>query len=198
MVTSEAQRAQMRARTAKYRADNKEQISAYARAYHAANKEKIAAKGKARYEANKETQPARDAAYYQANKEKKLAYRKKYYQANKEKLAEHRKVNKGVLAARYKDYCQSNPGKVNAHTAKRKAAKIQRTPNWLTLDDYHAIRTLYETAAALTKATGIKHQVDHILPLRGKTVSGFHCPTNLQILTATENRSKHNKFTGDE
>ena len=183
MVTSEARRAynkeyyqanrrSLLAYTKAYRGANKEQIAAYRKAYRGANKEQIAACERERYIANREKKTAAVRAYRQAHRESGRAYAQAYQQAN--------------------------PGKMSAKTAKRRAAKIQRTPNWLTPDDYHAIRTLYETAAALTKSTGIKHHVDHVIPLQGRTVSGFHCPTNLQILTATENQIKNNKFTGDK
>lgn len=39
-----------------------------------------------------------------------------------------------------------------------------------------------------------KFVVDHIIPLRGKNVSGLHIHTNLQIITDLDNSSKGNKY----
>ena len=42
------------------------------------------------------------------------------------------------------------------------------------------------------KATGIKWSVDHIVPIKGKTVSGLHTWKNLQVIPMQQNRLKHN------
>lgn len=71
-----------------------------------------------------------------------------------------------------------------ANSAKRHAAKLNRTPKWV---DQKAISEIYQNCPP-------GHDVDHIIPLQGRNVSGLHVPANLQYLTCTENRSKGNKF----
>lgn len=74
-----------------------------------------------------------------------------------------------------------------------KSAVVRATPKCLSTEHKQCITTTHEKARQLTLATGIVHHVDHIIPLRGKTVSGLNVPWNLQILTATENCRKSNK-----
>ena len=81
-----------------------------------------------------------------------------------------------------------------ALTRKNRLSRINRIPKWLSIDDYIEIQRFYNKAYKLTKETGIVHHVDHIVPLRGKNVSGLHVPWNLQVITATENIKKRNKF----
>ena len=71
---------------------------------------------------------------------------------------------------------------------------LQRTPKWLTLDDHRQIKDLYELARLLSSTTCTPHHVDHIIPLQGENVSGLHCPSNLRVITASENCRKSNKF----
>ena len=59
--------------------------------------------------------------------------------------------------------------------------------------DRKEIKKIYQQCALTTKDTGIKHEVDHIIPLKGKYVSGLHVHWNLQIIKAVDNRSKSNK-----
>jgi len=41
---------------------------------------------------------------------------------------------------------------------------------------------------------GEKWHVDHVLPLRGKKISGLHVHTNLQLLPGAENIAKGAKY----
>lgn len=88
----------------------------------------------------------------------------------------------------------NNPSKVAASVRKRQASKLQRTPKWLTPLHYQQIQMFYDSAAALSREFGISMEVDHIIPLRGKLVSGLHVPWNLQVLPETINRRKSNKI----
>lgn len=71
-----------------------------------------------------------------------------------------------------------------AKNSARKAAKLNRTPIWA---DLEKIKSIY-----LNCPEG--YHVDHIIPLQGNIVSGFHIETNLQYLLAADNLVKGNKF----
>lgn len=89
---------------------------------------------------------------------------------------------------------KTNPAAYAVAAAKHRAVKLQRTPTWLNEDDYWLIAQAYELAALRTKLFGFSWHVDHILPLKGKAVSGLHVPNNLQVLPGLQNIAKNNKF----
>lgn len=76
--------------------------------------------------------------------------------------------------------------------AARRAGLDRATPKWA---DRAAIKAIYDEAASLTKKTGTRHEVDHIVPLNGEFVSGLHVHWNLRAIPHYENRAKSNKFT---
>ncbi len=67
--------------------------------------------------------------------------------------------------------------------------KMKATPSWV---DKNALHGVYVECARITKKTGVKHEVDHIVPLRGQNVSGLHVPWNLRVIPAEDNRKKRN------
>jgi hypothetical protein len=101
--------------------------------------------------------------------------------------------HEGAKTAKRK-YKKNNPDQNRAHLAKRRAAKLQRTPKWLDANDWCIIGEFYSLAAIKTKLTGYTWEVDHVIPLQGRTVSGLHTPWNLQVITEAANQRKANKF----
>ena len=85
----------------------------------------------------------------------------------------------------------------NIFNAARKNHQRQATPVWLSESHRTEIAEFYRTRNILTETTGIPHQVDHIVPLRGKNVSGLHVPWNLQVIPAEENIKKSNKHVSN-
>ena len=73
---------------------------------------------------------------------------------------------------------------MRAAVAAYRAKKIERTPVWANRE---AIKSIYERCPN-------GYHVDHVIPLRGKNVSGLHVADNLQILPAQENLKKSNKY----
>jgi hypothetical protein len=82
----------------------------------------------------------------------------------------------------------------NASYAKRRAAKLQRIPSWLTERDLKVIKGFYTIAQMLSKVNNEAWHVDHKIPLQGVFVSGLHVPSNLQLMRGIENETKRNEY----
>jgi hypothetical protein len=79
----------------------------------------------------------------------------------------------------------------SAYIVERRKKRDRSLPGWA---DKKAIKQFYVDAKQLTITTGIKHEVDHIIPSNHPLVCGLHVEYNLQILTKSENTSKGNSF----
>lgn len=139
--------------------------------------------------------------YYKENKEninkRNTKYMKTYRENKKDFISERNSIyylrKKDEIKKRNLNYSKNNPHIRTAIKANYRALTLNATPKWLTRTQKKQISEFYKESKRLTKETGIKHHVDHVIPLQGKNVRGLHVPWNLQILTESENCSKSNK-----
>jgi hypothetical protein len=73
--------------------------------------------------------------------------------------------------------------------------RILATPLWA---DFHELRKVYNEADRLSRATGVKHNVDHIVPLNHPRVCGLHNHFNMRPLPAGPNMSKGNHWCPEQ
>ena len=173
-----------------WRESQKDSFREYSEVYRRENKESLKVSRKERYENNKDKVKHERSAYYSRNKhairERRRDYSAKYRQKNREGLREKGKA-----------WARANPAIVNSYSLARIARKLSATPSWLTEADLLNIKAVHKMAARLEQCLGIKHHVDHIVPLKGKNVCGLHVPWNLRAIPAKLNILKGNKLLED-
>lgn len=147
---------------------------------------------------NPDKRRANTVKWREENKERANEVSRATYARNRDAITTRARAKFALTttaeAERGRAYRQANKGKINKHTMARKAAYLQRTPAWLTVDEHWMIEQAYELAALRTKMFGVAWHVDHVLPLRGKTVSGLHTPYNMQVILGSENCRKGNRM----
>lgn len=151
-----------------------------ARAWYYANREKAQVRMKAYRESHPGQAHALSLAWRTENRERARETRRRWREANPEA---HR--------ASQSKYAAAHPEKYRALRMKRIADEIQRTPAWA---DFQKIEKFYAEAKELSEFTEMLWHVDHVVPLRGKLVSGLHVHENLQLLPGVENVRKSNCF----
>lgn len=131
--------------------------------------------------------------YYLKNKDKLQKRCKKFldnnpdkkmeYYLNRRKWAKENPIKVKHSSSKYK---KSNLGKLSSkiNCNKRRVKKLNAQPKWV---NEFEIKKIYEKCPK-----GM--EVDHIIPIQGKNVSGLHVPWNLQYLTPEENQKKSNKL----
>ena len=176
----ERQKEMSRARNKRYLDAHKDEATFKARIKRNAEIHRAKVKDTEEY---KEKAKKRASKWFLNNKERSAQSAKEYRKNNVEKL-------KLLDAKKYAN---------NKEMYKKRAREREQQMPRRSLGGYYKeeIAAIYKKAKELTKETGIPHEVDHIVPLNGKLVSGLHVPANLQIITMTENRQKSNKFIGE-
>lgn len=165
---------------------------------YAAKKEEVLLQSKERYAADPEKVKRQVAKRRLDNPEQvKQEKRREYERHRKAYILRGRdwtKKNPEKAKQCVKNWCRNNPDKVSQYSVTRRMRLNHRSPSWVTESEENLIANVYREARQLSQKTGIRHQVDHIIPLNGSRVSGLHVLGNLQILTAVDNRAKWNNF----
>lgn len=177
----------------------------YDRARRERLKFEIAEKKRAYYLTNKDKENARVATWVEANRERsreiKQGWKERNYVAPAPRTSMPAELRRARAVARVAAWREANPEKYaaqlakpltreqrqsrNAHSLARHRRTRQATPPWA---DRRGIKAIY------LKAQEYGLTVDHIIPLKGKTVSGLHVPENLQFLTKSMNSMKGNRY----
>lgn len=133
----------------------------------------------------------RDRLRYRKNAEIRKESARKQYKQDPERFRKRNREQYQKHIEKRKQYVKDNAA-YYAFKANMRSKKIKRaTPKWA---DMEKIRSFYVKAKELEAADGIKREVDHIVPIVNKHVCGLNVEFNLQILTASENRSKNNRY----
>ena len=154
--------------------------AAYMREYRKRNPEKLRAIDAATKARNRDKVLARKAEYRRKQGGKVLAYNAAYRERNREKDREWKRA-----------YAKKNPHVYREARARRRATEISATPAWA---DVMKIQGVYAECLRRSTETGVRHHVDHIVPLQGRHVCGLHVYENLRVIPWHENARKSNKW----
>lgn len=143
------------------------------------NREEIIERVRANYhkDLDKSRQRARD--YAEAHKKEASARTKLWTEQN----AERKKASD-------KRWKENNPAHYHSLKAKYRAARRQACPPWVDEAHMARIHEIYNLRREISERTGVVHEVDHIVPLQGKTVCGLHVWWNLRVIPREENNRR--------
>ncbi len=121
--------------------------------------------------------------------------KQRYYEANKETVIARAQSRPDKDKRRYKkNHKIANPDMYKEMVSLRRRRFRQATPKWLSVGQRMEIRLKYRLAIELSRVTGIRYAVDHVVPLQGETVCGLHVPWNLEVIPQEENLKKYNRL----
>jgi len=109
---------------------------------------------------------------------------------NRKRIKEWSESNKEHVLQYAKEYRKQNPSTCRLHDSTRRARK-KAVPGPHSEIEKLMIKYRYQDARRISKETGVKHEVDHTIPI---SKGGPHLPWNLRVITAKKNREKYNKI----
>lgn len=153
------------------------------RAYKERNREKVVASRKDYKQRNKERLAVARKAHYEKTKERVLKQSREWYTANKDRRN-----------AASKKWVEANRARASYNARRYQLRRTKAVPPWA---DEERTAAIYAEARAL-RDLGVDAEVDHIIPLRGKYVSGLHWHGNLRIVLSEDNKRKSNRLPEGE
>lgn len=210
-VLTEEQKVAAKIRHKAWRDANKEHVNAYQRKKDKERYDKVKQEGGEAYEkllqkARSKSKLVKDLPLEELEiRREKGRQRNAKIKADPEKyvkqMEKKSKYQKGLkendpegyqrMLVRKRNWWKNNPARGLFLVRKRQVLKLSATPKWA---DEHKIERMYAVSARLSELTGIKHHVDHIVPLKHPLVCGLHVHWNLRVITAEDNLSKSNKY----
>lgn len=170
---------------------------------------------KAHYQINRSAIIAKVSAHNKKRKVEKSLYDKIRRELKKDQLKEYER-NRSSLPKRRElvlKWAKQNPEKRkeiskksfkkhwpetykrNKHlyliaASKRRAILTNAQPKWFSELDYFVLQESALLVDLREKFTGIKWEIDHIIPLKHKFACGLHSAHNIQVIPMAFNRSK--------
>ncbi len=156
--------------------------------------------------ANPEEKKRRAAEWYDKNRDEIIERMRETYYAdldkNRERARDYAARHREEAIQRVKQWKLDNPERVKINNAARdpvklhvskakyRAARRQACPPWLNKEMLDQIHEIYRLRRQISEATGVPHEVDHIVPLQGGAVCGLHVPWNLRVITKEKNNRR--------
>ncbi|MEI7261333.1 hypothetical protein [Pectobacterium carotovorum] len=188
----------IRQKKSEYYQSNSDHIKAKSKRYRKENGQKVKDCQRRCYEKNAAAVCAKTRVYYQVNKGFRRAAHRLYYQRNKELIkatSRRRSADKPdecrITAAAWRE---RNRNRVREYQSRRRAVKRNAVPVWFGEWDVFVIQEAYSLAKEREADTGIKWQVDHMVPLQAIKASGLHCASNIQVIPEYLNLMKRNRM----
>jgi hypothetical protein len=126
------------------------------------------------------------------NLEQRKAYVKEYKKINAEKIKVYeisengKKIRKDIIANR------KSKGGYAYQQMMQNMRLLNRLVKWEVELTKFVGKEAHHLAKLREKIIGVKWSVDHIIPVRGKIVSGLHTWNNIQVIPMQQNRLKSN------